>query len=68
MKSLKKLEFPPKKMYVQLSLSPSVAEGGIPADFPAYFTQCPKLMSVMDGLNLVALQVYSSALTPYFCI
>ena len=50
-------------MYVQLSLSPSVAEGGIPADFPAYFTQCPKLMSVMDGLNLVALQVYSSVLT-----
>ena len=43
-------------MYVQLSLSPSVAEAGAPADFPAYFTLCPKLMSVMDGLNLVALQ------------
>ena len=48
-------------MYVQLSLS--VADGGIaPADFPAYFTQCPKLMSVMDGLNLVALQGPSSSM------
>ena len=53
-------------MYVQLSLSPSVAEGGIPADFPAYFTQCPKLMSVMDGLNLVALQGPLLVLSPYF--
>ena len=55
-------------MYVQLSLSPSVAEGGmIPADFPAYFTQCPKLMSVLDGLNLVALQGRRSVLSPYLC-
>ena len=61
------IEIPAKKMYVQLSLSPSVAEGGmIPADFPAYFTQCPKLMSVMDGLNLVALQGPHLVLSPYF--
>ena len=54
-------------MYMQLSLSPSVEEGGgVPADFPEYFAQCPKLMSVMDGLNLVALQGLQSALSPYF--